>query len=284
MSLPFFRNQNTQENNYYDDGPTPPPKNIDPGSFRSGIETLKIDGYRQGVEITQLRHWDAGIVKIHAGEPGHILRKNRFGMDRNPIIPNSWCQDLDNFNPVRFIQVQEEKSYLFGGVFTFPIVVDYNDRGIDNVHDGIIEPLTIRSVAGFYSLETPFIAHDTKGDMMAGTSRSSIYGSSQILQIDEFDTRHTTVGFLDLVSRYESYFNTNENKLNPFNDVDVYPQTKSYKMGVWDEDMLLAILSMTGSSTDNYISTKQRSSTAGWDYDFNTVIGTDSIAFGGMTY
>jgi len=282
MSLPFFQNGTTQDNNYFNDGPTPPPANIDPEATRSGINTIKIDGYRQGVEITQLRHYDAGFLKIHAGEPGHIIRKNRFGMDKNPIISNNWYKDLDKFNAVNFIQAQQDNSYLFGNVLTFPIVVDNNDRIEGNIHDGIIEPLTIRPIAGFYSIDAPYDAHDIRSDIMAGTVRFN-QGACQILQVDYFEPSPDTVGFLDQVNKYETFFNINTTKVQPYDDFLSTPQITPYLLGNWSADMAAAVLPMTG-STDNYISTKQRSSSAGWDYDNNVSIGTDSIAFGGLTY
>ena len=45
----------------------------------------------------------------------------------------------------------------------------------------------------------------------------------------------------------------------------------------------VALSPMTG-STDNYIASGERSATCGWDYDSNTSIGTDSLAFGGFRY
>ena len=39
------------------------------------MNTSVTDPYRQGVEITQQKYYDAGFVKIFAGEPGHVIRK-----------------------------------------------------------------------------------------------------------------------------------------------------------------------------------------------------------------
>ncbi len=49
------------------------------------------------------------------------------------------------------------------------------------------------------------------------------------------------------------------------------------------DSTLNAALSLMSGSTDNYVSFKQKSGVAGAYYD-NTPAGTDSIAFGGMTY
>lgn len=45
----------------------------------NGIDTSAIDAYRQGVELTTMRHFDAGIGKISSGEPGHLLKQSSFG-------------------------------------------------------------------------------------------------------------------------------------------------------------------------------------------------------------
>lgn len=282
MSSQFFRNSNFQDENYFNEGPVKPPTNINPEATRAGISTIKIDGYRQGVEITQLRHFDAGYFKIHAGEPGHVLRKNGFGMSKNQIIPDNWYQDLDKFDPIKFIRLQEDVSYLFGEVLTFPIVVDDNENYEGNILDGIIEPLTIRPIVGFYSIDIFYNPHSIKSDMMAGTIRFD-QGACQILQVDYFDSSPGTINFLDQVNEYEMFFNIKTTKIKPYDELSSTPHINSYLLGKWDISMKTAMLTMTG-STDNYVSLKQRSSTAGWDYDNNTSIGTDSIAFGGLTY
>ena len=43
-------------------------------------------------------------------------------------------------------------------------------------------------------------------------------------------------------------------------------------------------MSMMTGSTDNYIRYDEVSATCGWYYDNNMSVGTDSLAFGGMTY
>ena len=51
-----------------------------------GIDTSAIDAWRQGVEIVTMNHFDAGIGKISAGEPGHVLRANSFGDKKDNTI------------------------------------------------------------------------------------------------------------------------------------------------------------------------------------------------------
>jgi len=47
---------------------------------------------------------------------------------------------------------------------------------------------------------------------------------------------------------------------------------------------MLNVMSLMTGSTDNYVSYDEVSATCGWYYDNNTSVGTDSLAFGGMTY
>jgi hypothetical protein len=50
------------------------------------------------------------------------------------------------------------------------------------------------------------------------------------------------------------------------------------------DDVMLQALRLLNPASDNFIEKNKRSYTAGWDFDSNSSIGTDSIAFGGMTY
>ena len=51
-----------------------------------------------------------------------------------------------------------------------------------------------------------------------------------------------------------------------------------------EDASLLSVMSMMTGSTDNYIRYDEVSATCGWYYDNNMSVGTDSLAFGGMTY
>jgi hypothetical protein len=283
-TLDFFRNPTFIEKTFFDEGPPPPRQVIDENATRAGIKTITIDAYRQGVEITRIGHFDAGMLKIHAGEPGHIIRQTRFGMDHKPIIKEQWFQDNDKFEAKRFIQTQEQLSYIFDDIFTIPIVIDGDGEVEDRDYDGVLEPLTIRNVVNFTSIDAPYEIHSIKGGLMEGTEDLTL-GSAQVLQIDYYNPKSKPAFFLDLVSRHEAYFSNYKTKVQAYDDSGAFaaPHVRPYFSGAWGSDMLAAVLPMTG-STDTYISTKQRSSTAGWDYDNNVSIGTDSIAFGGLTY
>lgn len=299
-SLEFFRNDLIgEEPTFFDEGPTRTIVKLLPssGTFHntSSINTSLIDGYRQGVEITQLKHFDAGIVKIHAGESGHVLRRNRYGMDRNfrnePVF-----EEIDYFNPRTFLLAQE-LSPLFWNIITFPIITSDNDQIENYVFDGIIEPLTIRARASFFSIDVPFEAHDVKGALMDGNTDTT-WASDRVQTVHSYDLKQTKP-FLDqyadavafpgqgageaYASSIFGFFQHDKPPIAPFSDAR-YPRN-SIVPASYDSDMIAALSPMTG-STDNYVDSVvgKRSSTSGWVYDGNTGVGTDSLAFGGLAH
>lgn len=372
------------------------PKAIVPEPTKSGIDTRLIDAFRQGVEITQQRHFDAGIVKIHAGEPGHVKRQTEFGMRHTNLTCGRAFLDNDRFVAENFIEAQDG-SLSLDETFTFPIVVSGDGEVETENFDGVIEPLTIRKTVSRSSIDIPFDSHDIKGALMEGSADCTT-ASSQILQVDYFDGQQEYSEYDD-----RGYFKPGikiKNFDDSLSDIDTVPHTMkpaqivsfpgtypasitagqtltfgvgslrsdnsdfdlhdwnitivtfagteqtiddvinainsaagydaasvcgetsiklvspksgwntfiyvdstnvddigfkelaipslrldflTFGEGKWDSTMAAAILSLSD-STDNYISIKQRSSSAGWDYDNNAAVGTDSIAFGGMTY
>lgn len=276
MAHNYFRSQCVQECDFFYEGPTDPPPDIDPNATRSGIDTTIIDPFRQGVEITQQKHFDLGSVKIHSGEPGHQLRQTHFGMDHTDIEKKVWFSDNEKFNPQKFIEAQEFSSYINDDLLTFPIVTD-SDSDVDSRnYDGVIEPLTIRGIVEMNSMCVPFEAHDIHGDLMGGNTDTS-RASNQILQVDRFDPRASLpVPYLD-----REYFIWEQVRMVPFTDV-VHPEIDAQvRSSVWGNEFASTVEKMAG-STDTYVSYGQKSSTAGWDHE--NVLGTDSIAFGGLSY
>jgi hypothetical protein len=260
---------------YFDEGPPPvEPELTNPtrvsGEVRANIDTRMIDGYRQGVELTLQKHYDMGTVKIHSGEPNHVLRQNRFGMDVRHYEESHAFMDNEKFNPFRFIQKQEKFSYLYDDIFTLPFVIGDNDEVTTRNFDGVIEPLTIRDIVGFRSIESPFVAHNVKANI-AGFDDPNL-GACQIVQVDYFNFNSDIITYDD-----RGYFKYEFTYLKPFSD------SQETSTGFADDELSLALRLMKP-ATENFIPENKRSFSAGWDYDGNIKIGTDSIAFGGMTY
>ena len=298
-SLDFFRNIHHEDPSYFDEGPAVVTSQVlTSGTFHntSSIDTAEIDAFRQGVELTQMKYFDAGIAKIHAGEPGHILRRNRYGMDKN-FRNDPRFEELDYFNPKTFLQAQDQVSPLFFNVITFPILTSDNDQIENFLFDGVIEPFTIRARASFFSIDVPFEAHEVKGAVMGGNTDTT-WASDQVQTVYLYDLKQN-LPFLDQyadavafaeqeagaghASSIVGFFRADKPPLAPFSDVR-FPRNAVLSTN-YDSSMNAALSLMTG-STEGYINLAigKRSATAGWDYDTNSGVGTDTLAFGGQVY
>lgn len=303
-NLNFFRGTQLAATSFFDEGPriiaVKPTALTLTGSLinTSSIETSAIDAYRQGVELTQIKHFDAGIVKIHAGEPGHVLHKNRYGMDKN-FRNDTHFEETDYFDPRKYLTAQDSDSPLYFNIITFPIITSDNDQIENYVFDGVIEPLTIRARASFFSIDVPFEAHEVKGALMGGNTDTS-WGSDRVLTVytnesapngaflDQYADSVAFPGeesgsFAPAASSIVGFFMHDKRQLSPFVDAR-YPRNVPLPTN-YDTQMSIAVNLMSG-STDSYVSevTKTKSATCGWDYDNGVSQGTDSLAFGGMIY
>lgn len=269
---------------YFDDGPGADkdekvkPSNADQYVFTGSINTSLIDGFRQGVEITRIKHFFAGnSPRIHAGEPGHVLRKNFYGADRNFLKKNAY-QELDYYDPVEYLLSHES--------ITYPIITHDSDETENYNFNGVIEPLTIRAVAALFSIDVPFEAHSIKGLMMDGNTDITM-STSRILTVDDKNTKDKIPPWMDLIDMIGAvkkiptmmFFNDDKTYLDPFNDISTKVQL-STNLSI---DMNSAVLKMSP-STEEYISEGKISATCGWTYDDVWSKGTDSIAFGGFAH
>lgn len=279
---------------WFNEGPVEKKKII--GVNTSSISTAGFDIYRQGVEISQNKHI-IGNFKILAGTPGHIVQPLSFGVENIDIISENYCKDFDYFNPVYYLQVQENTD-LIEKVFTFPIITPGANQSENYSFNGIIEPLTIRPIASFFSIEFPFESHTTRGSMMAGNTDQAYGSSDLVLTVDYRPDRLSTEGryinddyFLDAFESMDpngsgipigtGYFDTKLNTLASFNDDRVHADDSGAAVIISDEDILSKIKSMKPNE-ENYISVRKKSAFAGFVYD--TPAGTDSITFGGMQH
>lgn len=154
------------------------------GINSSSIPTTEVDQFRQGVELTQNKH-TLGMVKISAGTPGHMVQPLSFGVSNIDLIPSDNFEDLNVFNPVKYISIMGENGFP-EDYYKFPIVTGDTNHAENYLLNGIIEPLTIRAVASFFSIEFPFESHAVKGTMMGGNSDVLFGSSDQILSVDYY--------------------------------------------------------------------------------------------------
>ena len=269
---------------YFDDSPgidlneKVKPSNANDYILTGSIDTILIDGFRQGVEITQAKHFYAGnSIRIHAGEPGHVLRKNFYGADRNFLKQNEF-QDLEYYDSLKYIQNES--------IFTYPIITHDSDETENYNFNGIIEPFAIRAVAAFYSIDVPFEAHSVKGMLMDGNVDIAM-STSRITNIKLKKESYRIPPWMDLIDLIGTvkkvptmaFFNDDKTYINPFNDTSTKVQLSTNL----PLDMTDDVLKLIG-STENYISENEISATCGWMYDDVSTTGTDSITFGGLGY
>lgn len=275
--------------------PSPTPVNS------TGIKTTEIDQFRQGVEMTLDKH-NVGMYKISAGTPGHIISPNCFGTVNVDILESNFNKDLDYFDPVYYVRAQEP-GVDFSKIFTFPIVISSDFNQSENFSmNGVIEPLSIRPVTSFSSIEFPNESHRIRGNMMGGNNDPWYGSSDRILTVDYVPKKLSKSSrsfqnddvFLDsfpsVTSSYnqsfhpQSYLDAGLNKLTAFVDSQIYVKLLGMSPEKNGEDILNVFLATTSSMRgENYITPDKRSSTSGFVYD-NTMAGTDSIVYGGLTY
>jgi hypothetical protein len=284
---------------WFDDGPPVHDKKIVASMINtSSIDTSQIATYKQGVELRHQSDWDAGVCKIHAGEPGHVIPKRTFGQGITYRENIAEFEDVAPFDPTQYIALQSSDVYdpanLSPTKFAaWPVVLPDNDGAPDDF-DGVIEPLSIRNVASFSSIDSPFEAHAVYGEVCGGTANIR-KATPQILSLDYFNPHPTPISFIDTADNLGNtvivgYVNDDQTSLLPFTDQRLprgvpLSQTNDSQMNVALN--LQDIDNATGHvaySTDSYVRYNQVSAPCGFVYDSVQGVGTDSIAFGGLTY
>lgn len=246
------------------------------------------DSFRNGIEITQDKHWVAGMSKITAGTPGHLFDSMRFGQPDTSIVSEDEFVEIDTFDPILYVKTGGDPAFT-----TFPIVTGDSNQVENYILNGIIEPFPIRPVISNFSINFPFEPHSTRGEFGNG-NMDSWGGSSQVVGLDEYVASPTNyTPFLDAVDLIGlgdgsgffvgptlGYLSLDKNHVPPFEDF-VYPRGEPLSSS-YGEQMSNAINSFPTLET-TYVSRKQRSSCTGFTYD-NAPQGTDSIAYGGLLY
>lgn len=247
------------------------------------MDTSNIDAYRQGTEIRTQRHYSKGTVKILSGDPGHVLSRCNYGAGAN-VEREVVCADKDRFDPVVYLSSQSSLDELAFTV-TFPIEVGDNDQVANINLNGILEPLTIRDIAAFTSIESPYVSHDVRGSLMSG-NEDETFASERLLSIDEFAPTYEQTSYVDMVDMMngtiplDGTFNTIKASLPPY--VDERPIRNASPLSGSFTDIVAALSHMTG-STDNYVRHGMQCASTGFSFH-NDGIGVDSIAFGELSY
>lgn len=286
-----------------------------------------VDSYRNGVEITEDKHWTAGLAKISAGTAGHLYDKLRYGITGTDVldylnVPNTSSLDSsgtkrqfltgdatdgfinDNAGNVRniFLDGRPSSVYSDSGNFNAAAYLDTGDaktKKILNhfvVTDGIIEPLTIRSILTNHSTDNPFEPHATRAEFGNGNVDSS-NASDVITSIDYFlPTARNNCFFLDATEGTDvvangnmsslAYItgsiivNTGKNLVPPFKE-QLNPRGVPTN-STYDGQLTDAINQLKQGGTA-YVTNIQKSATCGYSFETEGT-GVDSIAYGDTSY
>lgn len=247
------------------------------------LASSSIDSYRNGIEITQEKHWTAGVAKITAGTPGHLYDSLRFGhTSASDVLGLDTYFEIDVFNPISYIESHQ---------ITYPVITKNSNESENHVLNGIIEPFPIRPVIANFSINFPFEPHSTKGQ--AGNGNINWRGATDVVtSVEEFgvskknfsffldaaDVKKMSSGNGDVgVGPAEGYFNMDENPF-PFFEDKIYPRGVGENSS-YDSDLEAALENLPPGGT-TYVTERERSATCGFVYD-QTDRGTDSIAYGG---
>lgn len=253
------------------------------------LDTSAFDCYRQGVELSLDKYYHMSVgVKIHAGEPenDHRLRQSTFGDDTPTEFTSlRYFRDVDYFDPIWYLTAQVDIDwwyYYVSSSITFPILSPDVDESSNVVMNGIIEPLTIRSVVSFFSIEHPFESHGVYGELGDGSpdmTRTTSRVSSQY----EFDTVNEQPPYIDAYGYVNDvpvpgYFSWDRSAVLPFDDQHDPP-------GLIIDSTNSALrpeFEAMRPDTDGYVPSDCVSMACGFTYDTTPGIGVDSIAFGGL--
>lgn len=253
MTQRFFRNSITDDQLFFDEGPTITNR-FSTSTLTSSIDTTLIDGYRQGVEITNERHYARGFIKIHSGEPGSRLLKSNLGSNNNTS------------NDVFF----EEANTL---------AEKFKDDNF--VYNGVLEPLVIRDVVSF-KVNQKDVIHSLKATLQSGNEGMNI-GSDII--VDSF-INLKTFEFIPFSDEFRINNFTNNN-LQSFDMHGENDEIRTTTSSPYVDQNIPTLEGITINSLSTYVelnnnSSLKRFTVSGWD--FESGLGTDSITFGGLTY
>ena len=263
-------------------------------SDKNGMNTRKIDRYRQGINVKNLEYYfKSNLFRMPGdkfsddnitGKDPHEIDERIFGQPKlfDSIQPFHDIPGRLDSGSVKFIE--DPHVQIYPQVYFNPLMKDPDQM------DGVIEPLAIREVIANRSIEAPFIAHSIKADLEAG-NRENVKGADRVfqqipltasLQADPFldedgivmSTKFGLTGSFNLAG--PGFMSDIVKIINPFDDSRPLPE----KLFAFSQ---IGSGSLTGSLSDRgLVDYTQKSATAGFIYDNVTEYGTDSIAYGGL--
>lgn len=239
------------------------------------IDTSAIDAFRQGVELTRDSHFVAGIAKIWSGYPDHKVPQTEFGQLTIHVSETPFSERL-KFDSLAFHTASKSDKSQF-----YRMTPEESLRS----RDGSLDPFCARS-GTFDGTAVPL--RGIKGNLESGNPNEFL--ETDIIE-HEFIPGLTGSLFSigpfvdnnDIISRrtYESGRLPAQGITLAFSDqlIDKVPD-----MPVSASSQFLAARhAMSPDGSDTFLRRNYRSMTCGIEFG-DTAHGTDSIAFGGLTF
>lgn len=255
-------------------------------SVSGSIDTQTTDNFRQGVELTHEKHFVAGVAKIWSGYPGHVVPQTAFGQSRQWDDGEAFAEKM-KFDPVDYIEHSTEKRLYEG----------HGPLQDATMFDGALEVLELRS-SSFDGFPQP--PRSIKGMLQSGNP--TVFGESDVI-VDEYPIAFATGSgpFVDsraLIARGLKVSSAAGVSVSDKNNKPIFLPVEA-KVPAFSDilEPNVGLLMPASASTqhragrDNLspidlpgrVSNRSKAMTAGFTFD-NTPSGTDSIAFGGMTF
>jgi hypothetical protein len=146
-----------------------PPVIINVTTFTESIDTSAVDAFRQGVEITNAKFYDAGVIKIHAGDPGHVLVKTTHG-ENAAYEHNATFNDHFDVEPKTYVAMQKQTTNHQAKSPALSVPNQTLPVGFlsNYLSDGIIDPLAARSKKKQLSLDVDDDPNGVRGMLQSG--------------------------------------------------------------------------------------------------------------------
>jgi len=270
---------------------------------RNGVNTFDIDAFRQGVEIRSQRDYAKGLTpRIKPGNrPYDTLASDHqydfltFGMavsiaKTTDEIP--WVENFGRFDPVYYINKRFD--------YPFPI---YLNGGREAEYVAKMEIFTIPDNTKENVTDFPYYSRRSFGYVVGGNNRIITPEASE--QLSQFisltpNPKENEEFFLEggysyneFGIRVDGYVSRFYSNIQPYSDVYVCDNTQTNEKiisslsfsGPTDSLKLVLENKLQINNDSDLRPNNTKSSGAGITYGaFEAFVGTDSIAFGGLTY
>jgi hypothetical protein len=280
------------------------------------MDTAAIDEFRQGVSILTNKHkYSSMLFKLSSGQqrknghPDHYVEQREFGQPKAHLDGMAFNDIEGKFVP--YVWDVPGDIQIINNTDTQQYPVVYVENIVDpSRFDGVIEPLTIRYAVTNNAIDSPFHAHDIRGDIMGGNG-NQFQGADLIINdiklkenIKQDTQKHVDDArgggaspiindnpFYDANERTEKdgvvvpkpgFVSDTRNADITFNDIQrtIAVVIPGDDPTVTTDDVMIEIDQASGRQRYTDLI---KSAQSGFVYFGNSEAGTDSLAFGGLT-